>query len=144
MRAIRHLGIVVSDLEKALHFYRDLLGLKEVKRMDESGDYMKKLVNLEKVSITTVKLAADDGNLVELIFFRYPSPRINKVRQFNEVGASHVSFTVDDLEKEHRRLSMQGVEFNASPQISPDGYAKVSFCKDPDGTLIELVEVLKK
>ena len=40
MKAIRHTGIVVSDMKKALHFYRDLLGLKEVKRMDETGNYI--------------------------------------------------------------------------------------------------------
>ena len=34
------------------------------------------------------------------------------------------------------------IQFNSSPQISPDGYAKVVFCRAPEGTMIELVEVL--
>ena len=39
-------------------------------------------------------------------------------------------------------LSEKNIKFNAPPQKSPDGLVKVTFCKDPDGTPIELVEML--
>lgn len=143
MKAVRHVGIVVSDLSEALSFYRDLLGLKVVKRMKESGDYIDKISGLKGVAVTTVKMAADDGNLIELLYYT-SHPAKTAVRAINQLGASHVAFTVENLEKEFARLSKQGVQFNSRPQVSPDGCAKVTFCKDPDGTLIELVEVLKK
>jgi len=41
-----------------------------------------------------------------------------------------------------KKLKEKGVKFNCSPQISPDGKAKVAFCEDPDGVPIELVEEL--
>ena len=38
MKTIRHFGIVVSDIEKSIHFYKDFLGLKIQKDMLEQGD----------------------------------------------------------------------------------------------------------
>ena len=42
----------------------------------------------------------------------------------------------------YSELSKKNIEFNTPPQKSPDGLVKVTFCKDPDGTPIELVEML--
>ncbi len=148
MKNLRHVGIVVSDLEKSLHFYRDLLGLKIIKMMDESGEYIDNMSALKNVKVTTVKMAAgdgnlEDGNLIELLHYQsHPRKRDNRA-EICDIGVSHVAFTVDDLEYEYERLKKHNVVFNAPPQLSPDGYAKVTFCKDPDGSLIELVEVLK-
>jgi len=58
------------------------------------------------------------------------------------LGASHVAFTVENVEKEYRKLQEQGVVFTCEPQVSPDGKAKVTFCVDPDGVPIELVQEL--
>ena len=143
MKAIRHVGIVVSNLEKSLYFYKDLLNLKIVKKMEESGEYIDKISDLKNVRVTTIKMAADDENLIELLYYHsHSNHKFVNSKQINEIGISHIAFTVNDLEKEYIRLLEKGVIFNASPQCSPDGYAKVTFCKDPDGNLIELVEVL--
>ena len=58
------------------------------------------------------------------------------------IGPTHVAFTVSDLDQLFARLTEQSVRFNAPPQLAPDGKAKVTFCFDPDGTPIELVEEL--
>lgn len=137
----RHVGIVVSDLNAALYFYRDLLGLKIVKESDESGNFIETIQGIKGVNVKTIKMECEDGNLIELLYFKSHLKKA-KERPFPEIGASHVAFTVKNLEKEYERLKGFGIFFNSSPQISPDGYAKVTFCKDPDGTLIELVEVL--
>jgi hypothetical protein len=50
--------------------------------------------------------------------------------------------TVKNLENTYRFLIKKKIKFNAPPQLSPDKYAKVTFCKGPEGLLIELVEVL--
>lgn len=140
---IRHTGIVVSNLESSLYFYRELLGFKVVKRMDESGDYIDKISGLENVKVTTVKMAAGDGNLIELLYFHSHPRRLNSKKNLCDVGVSHVAFTVENLDVEYEKLLKAGVQFTAPPQLSPDGYAKVTFCHDPDGTSIELVEVLR-
>ena len=87
------------------------------------------------------KLYADNGNtLVELIVSK--SHENKKDRDFFTIGASHLAFTVDDLQKTYEHLLKNGIKFNAPPQSPPDGKAKVTFCEDPDGTPIELVEVI--
>ena len=144
MKAIRHIGIVVRDIDKALHFYRDLLGLNIVKNMNEQDPYIDTILNLHGVSVRTVKMAANDGNLVELLHFKSHLAVTEKQKEIYSVGCSHVAFTVENIDEEYKRLRNENVIFNSLPQYSPDGYAKVAFCKDPDGTSIELVEVIRK
>jgi catechol 2,3-dioxygenase-like lactoylglutathione lyase family enzyme len=140
---VRHIGIVVTDLERSLRFYRDLLELSVIRSADESGAYLDNMLALPDVRVTTVKLGAGDGpTLVELLRFTSHRASATEPRQPYSIGPTHVAFTVDDLDAVHERLVRAGVPFNAPPQLSPDGYAKVTFCRDPDGTLVELVEVL--
>ncbi len=143
MKAVRHFGIVVSDMEKALVFYRDLLGLKVAKDFKEEGDYIDSISGLSSVRVRMVKLTADDGSMVELLQYLSHPRETHDNPQICDIGCSHIAFTVDDIDKEYGRLLERGVRFNCPPYISPDGYAKVTFCHDPDGTSIELVEVLK-
>lgn len=144
MKAFRHAGIVVSNMEKALRFYRDLLGLRVVKDLNESGEYIDNLLNLKSAVVHTIKLSCDGGDsLVELLNFTNPSVKARDVYPFS-IGPTHVAFEVEDLDMIYRKLNKARVSFNSIPQNSPDGFAKVAFCKDPDGTLIELVELRKK
>ncbi|MDD3296567.1 MAG: VOC family protein [Candidatus Omnitrophica bacterium] len=143
MKAIRHTGIVVENLDKALVFYRDILGLKVSKQAQEPAEYIGKLSGLNKdVKLTTVKLSADDGNLVELLHCPSCSRKLSTDRSLFDKGISHIAFSVADLDFEYKRLAEAGVKFNSSPCVSPNGYAKVVFCQDPEGNFIELVQVL--
>ena len=143
MIEVRHIGIVVTNIENSLKFYRDLLGLKIERSMDESGKYIDNMLGFENVHVKTVKMSASTGNtLVELLEFIQPVGS-NMIRKVNDLGTSHAAFTVSDIDETYLRLKQSGVKFNAPPQLSPDGYAKVTFCFDPDKTPIELVQVLK-
>ena len=128
-------------MENSLKFYRDLLGLKIIKDMDEQGVYIDNMLSLDNVQVRTVKLSAGTGNtLIELLDFK--SHNDNEVRNFYTIGASHIALTVDNLEDLYKHLSANNIKFNAPPQKSPDGIVKVTFCNDPDGTPIELVEII--
>jgi len=141
IKDIRHTGIVVTDLETSLYFYRDLLGFQVARQMEEVGDYIDTILSLKNVKVTTVKLTLSSGPMIELLQY-HSHPAEQKTREICEIGISHIALTVDDLDSEYERLQEKGVQFNAPPQLSPDGYAKVTFCRAPEGTLIELVEVL--
>ena len=141
IKGIRHTGIVVVDLEASLHFYRDLLGFQVAKQMKESGDYIDNISSLHNIKVTTVKMVAPDGQMIELLLY-HSHPRELRLREICDIGITHIAFMVEDLNSECDRLKGEGVPFNAPPQLSPDGYAKVTFCRAPEGTLIELVEVL--
>jgi catechol 2,3-dioxygenase-like lactoylglutathione lyase family enzyme len=144
MKNLRHVGIVVGDMKRALHFYRDLLGLNVTADLNESGDYIDNMLKLNSVRVRTVKLSSDRGKgLVELLFFKSHRVKGRKVEPIS-MGPTHIAFEVYNLDREYKELKKNGVIFNAPPQYSPNGIAKVTFCKDPEGTLIELVEILKK
>ena len=138
----RHTGIVVSDMERSLKFYQNLIGLKVVKDFSEKGDYIDSILGLSGVQLRMVKLVTGDGSMIELLQYQSHPNQPPLKSEIYDLGCSHIAFTVDNLDEEYRRLSEKGVTFNCSPYISPDGYAKVTFCHDPDGTSIELVEVL--
>lgn len=142
MKNIRHTGIVISNLEKSLHFYRDILGLKVQRDMLEEGGFIDSIFNLKNVKVRTIKMLADDGNLVELLWYKSHPRDLNGPREICATGISHIAFTVEDIDYEYKRLKEKGVKFYSSPQISPDNKAKVTFCRDPEGNLIELVEEL--
>lgn len=142
--SIRHTGIVVNDLESMIHFYGDLLGMKITRQMEEAGLYIDNMMCLRGVKVTTIKLAAPDGQLIELLAFHSHGSNNHATRQITDRGLTHVAFTVDDLDKVYAELLREGIRFNAPPQLSPDGYAKVTFCRDPEENYLELVEVVKK
>tara|TARA_B110001454_G_scaffold212657_1_gene229709 strand:+ start:300 stop:737 length:438 start_codon:yes stop_codon:yes gene_type:complete len=141
IKEVRHIGIVVSNMKKSLEFYHELLGLKIIRDMNEKGDYLNNMLSLKDVEVRTVKLSANDQiTLVELLEFQ--SHNDDQIRNFYTIGTSHLAFTVDNLQKTYEYLLKNNVKFTSPPQLPPDGYAKVTFCEDPDGTPIELVEVI--
>ena len=143
MKEIRHVGIVVKDMEKALYFYRDLLGFKVAKKMQESGNYIDTVCGVANMSVITVKLSADDNNLIELLCFLFPVSKNDTAKGLTDSGFSHISCTVENVNAIYDRLIKAGIRFNSLPQVSSDGCAKVAFCRDPEGNFIELVEVLE-
>lgn len=142
--AVRHTGLVVADLDRALHFWCDVLGFRVVKQMDETGPHIDAMMSLRDVRVTTAKLAAPDGNLIELLHFHSHPDRPKWEGTPYSTGLTHVALTVDDLDRLILTLTQEGVSFPAPPQISPDGYAKVIYANGPEGLLLELVEVLTK
>lgn len=143
MKNIRHTGIVVSDAERSIEFYTGLLGFEIKKDMLESGDYIDNFSALEGAVVRTVKMTLGNGDMVELLCYQTHPEVPDMDRPITRIGCSHIAMTVDNLDDTYERLVNAGVVFNSPPQYSPDGFAKVTFCKDPDGSLIELVEELK-
>lgn len=140
---IRHTGLVVVNLEAALSFWCDLLGFRVVKKMEEAGPHIDAMMGLTGVSVTTVKLAAPDDNLIELLHFHSHPDCPEWLGTPHSTGFTHIALTVNDLEFTCQKLSRAGVTFNAPPQYSLDGTVKVTYAKGPEGVLLELVEMLK-
>lgn len=141
IKGTRHFGIVVHNLQNSIAFYEDL-GLKIIKQMDESGSHLDKMLSLNNVDVTTVKMSAPKTDtLIELLHYKTPIPKEIE-RQINDFGPSHLAFTVKNLSENYDKLSQKGIKFFSSPQSSPDKSVLVVFCYDPDGIPIELVEEL--
>ena len=141
IKGTRHFGIVVHDIVNSIAFYEDL-GLKVIKQMDESGEHIDKMLSLNNVNVTTVKMSAPETDtLIELLHYKTPIPKETE-RKINDFGPSHLAFTVKNLSKNYEKLSKKGIKFFSAPQLSPDKTVLVVFCNDPDGIPIELVEQL--
>jgi catechol 2,3-dioxygenase-like lactoylglutathione lyase family enzyme len=140
--AIRHVGLVVADLEKSLKFWCETMGFVVSRQMEESGPHIDAMMGLKDVRVTTAKLAAPDGNLLELLYFHsHPDKQQWEGKPYS-TGFTHIALTVQNLDEICRRLQQVGVTFPAKPQRSPDGVAKVIYATGPEGVLLELVEII--
>ncbi len=140
---VRHVGIVVKKIDDVLPFYRDLLGLKLVKKAREPSPFVSHILGLRRCQLVTVKLAADDGStLIELLEFASHPGNLGSSPDLTGPGITHIAFTVQDLDTLYRKLTRAGIAFISPPSGSPDGRAKVAFCRDPAGNYLELVEEL--
>ena len=139
---LRHFGITVSDFDKAISFYQDILGFEIHKVMDESGEHIDNFSALKGVNVKTAKLKDKNGGMIELLKY-YSHPERSNNDPITRVGCSHFAMTVDDLDSLIEKINDSGYSVNCKPQFSPDGNVKLTFAKGPDGVLIELVEMLK-
>lgn len=141
IKDFRHVCVVVKDLKKALGFYRDILGLKLFKVLKVEGKYPETVLNKKGIKLTYVKLRAknqpkNSPAVFELHYWTRP-------KLANRARYNHISFSVENLDYEYKRLRKLGVKFISKPTRSPDGKTKICFGFDPDHNLIEFVEDLK-
>jgi len=141
IKEIRHTGIVVKNLDESLDFYSKKLGFHIVKKADESGPFINQILDLENVKVTTVKMMLNDSQMIELLDFKTHKKNL-KSKQLCDIGPTHIAFTVENVDQIYEEFKENGVHFISQPAVSPDGYAKVVFCSAPEGTYIELVEIL--
>jgi catechol 2,3-dioxygenase-like lactoylglutathione lyase family enzyme len=145
IRRFSHVGICVSDLERALAFYRDGLGFREVGRLDAAGDATETLLQLEDVDLCAAFLERD-GVRLELLHYRWPAHRgSGEPRRMNALGLTHLSLRVDDLDAVAAKLEAAGARVLRGTRVRNDELASAAiFVTDPDGTRIELVETRGK
>ena len=125
-----HIGIAVSDLDSALRFYVDTLGLK-CTHIEELPD--------QKVKIAFIP--AGDVNL-ELVQATDSESAVARFIERKGEGIQHIALLVDDIEKELRNLKEKGVALiDEKPREGAHG-AKIAFLhpKSSNGVLLELCE----
>jgi len=137
---VHHVGIIVSNLEKALEFYGDILGAKLLFREEAGPDYLEKGVGIKDASAKMAVIKVGPGTL-ELIEYINPRTEAEGLRPC-DVGTFHLALGVDDIDKTVEELQKRGVEFTSAPNISGgefEGWVWAYF-KDPDGHQLEVVE----
>jgi len=140
--ATRHTGIVVQDMEKNLRFWRDVMGLNAVADFWEQGEFIDTVQHLTGVNLHMIKLAAPDGTLIELLKDEaHPTPSPDR-NQLCDRGIRHMAFTVADVQTAWDTLVREDCEVLSDPVSSPDGKARLFFARDPEGNLLEIVEVV--
>jgi catechol 2,3-dioxygenase-like lactoylglutathione lyase family enzyme len=140
----RHAGVVVRNIDKSLRFYQDILGLKIRSREKEEGSFIDKVTGIKKVCVETCKMTGPDDSMIELLqYHSHPANKPLVLASSNNLGCSHVAFTVSDLDKVYSLLKENNLNCVNPPATSPNGLVKVLYCHDFDGVIIELVEELE-
>jgi len=140
IKNVRHTGLVVRDIDRALEFY-SALGFTLWNRDTEKGSFIEQVTGIPDVRLEWAKLKGHDGFLLELLqYHSHPQQAPCEPAPSNQLGCSHLSFTVIDIEAVcHRVVQLGGTVVN-KPATSPSGKVRVAYCHDLDGILIELVE----
>lgn len=137
----RHTGIIVKDVKKSLHFYRDLLGMEVIQEFTDDTDYLNIITGLSKGAAHFIKLKAQDGTVLELLDYpTHPTELID--HPIINSGLCHIALRVEDINKAYDKLHRKGVRLISRPVLSSEGIAKVCFCIDPNNVRVELVEML--
>ena len=140
--AIRHVGIVVQDMQKNLHFWRDVMGMNVAIDFWEEGEFIDTVQHLSGVKLHMIKLSAPDGSMIELLKDEaHPTPTPER-NTLCDRGIRHVAFTVADVEASWHCLRERGCQTLSEPVTSPDSKARLFFARDPEGNLIEIVQML--
>lgn len=140
---VYHTGFTVSDIERSLAFYRDVLGLKLVKRQTGAAPYLATVTGFEGVRLEIAHLQpAAGGSMLELLqYVSHPAPATD--RATNRPGNGHVCFKVDDLRAACAELRRRGVALVSEPtEITAGAHAggRAVYLRDPDGFTVELYQ----
>ncbi len=140
---LRHTAIVVGDLNKVLPFYLDLLEMEVWADFEDNSDYVQAITGVKGANIWTVNLKFKDGATIQLQqYLSHPQEKSESMRGCDR-GLNHIAVQVDDLDAVYEKLQKAGVLFFTPPTVSTGGDAKVAYCRDPEGVMLELVQMLK-
>ncbi|MGH9079038.1 MAG: VOC family protein [Acidimicrobiales bacterium] len=138
-----HLGICVSDLERSLCFYRDGLGFEPV-MSHRVGEEFGALMELDGLELESQMLARD-GVMIELLAFERPAAVGDGHRRpMNQLGLTHLSLRVDDIDAVAGRIERFGgkvVPTTRTPIGADSSRLEFVYCTDPDGVRIELMDL---
>ncbi len=148
-------AVIVSDMDRALAFYRDLLGLTvaDKKGVDTGWDdgeeqrwnaYHEKVCGIPGAKIKVVFLSAPDGSQLELVEYVEPKVPPAPRRAFSEPGSAIIPFALNDSAATVAALRAAGVDVIADPEpYLLDGVrSNTTYLHDPDGNTICLFEIV--
>jgi catechol 2,3-dioxygenase-like lactoylglutathione lyase family enzyme len=139
---INHIAISTRDIDRLTRFY-ETIGFERVWTGGwDQDDLIDSVIGLQGSVAKEVILRA--GNIYMEIF-EYVSPRSSRGDEPmhpNDRGYTHFCFEVTDIDFEYERLTKLGMTFNREPPNMRGGQLRAIYGRDPDGNIIELLEIL--
>jgi lactoylglutathione lyase len=129
-----HVGLCVADRERSRRFYEGLLGFEFWWEIEAPDDRTAQLVQLPKPLGTRATYLVRDGFVLELIDYSERKVHAGPERVMDQVGLTHISFSVSDLDGVLEQVASFGgvvVDGTMSEQSV--------MIRDPDGQLLELL-----
>jgi lactoylglutathione lyase len=141
---VSHIGLCVSDLEASMRFYTEGLGF-EVAEAFDVGDEVANTLEVETGVVLKSQMIHKDGLKIELLGWTSPQPFGTPSTSRGQIGITHLSFNVVDMDAVEARLIELGatvVESTRTKMPFPGGSMNLLFLADPDGTRVELMEAV--
>lgn len=136
-----HTSFTVSDMERSLAFYRDLLGFEVVSERVSGAEFASKITGIPGAELKVVYVRAG-GYFLELIqYLAAEGERIEP--RTNRPGSAHLCFNVDDIDKAYAKLVAHGVKVQHEPVEvggGPNKGGRAMYFLDPDGFTIEFIQ----
>ena len=136
---LRHIGIVAKDIDKTINFY-GLLGFRPINCRKEDTEFISQICASMIPDLHTARLINEKEEMIEILYYHNKTVSVDKT--LSTVGVAHLAFTVKDINLLWSRLSEAGAKFLHAPIENPERTVKVAFCIAPEGTFVELVELL--
>ena len=141
--AVDHTGFTVSNLERSLAFWRDILGFELSHRPHQTGKLASEITGVPGADISIAVLKGY-GHKIELLEYSAPADRKRGELRPCDVGFVHVALVVEDLAAILEAIAKSGWKAAGQPQTltaGPNAGKRVVYVRDPDGTTIEFMEV---
>lgn len=141
--AVDHTGITVSNLERSLAFWRDVLGFELSHRPHQTGELASEITGVAGAAISIAVLKGY-GHKIELLEYLAPADRKRIDLRPCDVGSVHVAFTIDNLDAILNTIAASAWKAAGKPQtitVGPNTGKRVVYVRDPDGTTIEFMEM---
>ena len=138
-----HTGITVSNLERSLEFWRDVLGFEFSHSAHQKGDLAQEITGVDGAEIKLAVLKTPGGHNIELLQYLAPADHKRATLRPCDVGSVHVALLVNDLDAVLAQIAASGWEAAGKPQTlskGPNAGKRVVYVRDPDGTTIELMQ----
>jgi len=139
-RSFSHVGITVSDFNKAVRFYSDVFGCPLVGVSDAPPERVRAFFGID-ADVPSCKIGwvrVPGGGILEIFEFQPQLPPA--AIPWNRVGLTHFSFNVRNTQRWYDYLVSRGVEVVSKPEQSPRGHW-FFFVRDFDGNLIEMIDL---
>jgi catechol 2,3-dioxygenase-like lactoylglutathione lyase family enzyme len=139
-----HTGITVSNLERSLAFWRDVLGFELSHTAHQTGKMASEITGVKGAELRLAVVKTPGGHRIELLEYRAPSDRKQRADlRPCDVGHVHVALIVDDLDAVLGAIKASGWKSAGKPQTlqsGPNAGKRVVYVHDPDGTTIEFMQ----
>lgn len=141
---VEHTSFTVSNLERSMHFYKDLLGFSLLEyRPSITNKYFRDIVDFSDGEIKGAYLAIP-GTQHRLELFEYVNPRgVTLDLRNNNPGSAHLAVLVDNVVEMYADLLAKGIQFRSPPIFldeGPNTGGWAVYMLDPDGITIELFQ----
>ena len=119
--SVDHINLVVSDLERSVDFYTNVLGFRETQRAELEGEWIETIIGLETVKASVAYVVSPAGQ-PRLELLQYHSPigdgfQANSIP--NTLGLRHLALSVDNIDSAVQRLREAGTELLSRPVVVP-------------------------